>query len=36
MIVVLLVMWLLGYGAAIDAAFHAHTLLFILGLIFLG
>jgi hypothetical protein len=36
MIVVLLVLWLLGFGSQIAAAFSAHTLLFILALIFLA
>lgn len=36
MIVVLLVLWLLGFGAQIAAAFHAHVVLFMLALIFLA
>lgn len=33
MILLLALLWLLGYGAAIAAAFQAHTLLFIILLI---
>lgn len=35
MLAILAVLWLLGYGSLISAAFSAHTVVFILALIFL-
>jgi hypothetical protein len=36
MLLALFILWIIGYGAAIAAAYAAHPILFILALIFLA